>query len=124
MEPRPPVSLLKKSLLCRCPRCGTGPLFSGFLTVAKTCTSCGLDLHAQDSADGPAVFIMFITGPAVVGAALWTEATFAPPYWVHVVLWPPAILIASLALLRPLKALFVALQYRNKAGEGGRNTFD
>lgn len=123
MEPRAPVSLLKKSLLCRCPRCGTGALFAGFLTVAETCTSCGLDLRAEDSGDGPAVFIMFITGPAVVGAAIWTEVTFAPPYWVHVVLWPPAILIASLALLRPLKALFIALQYRHKAGEGGKNTF-
>jgi uncharacterized protein (DUF983 family) len=44
--------------------------------------------------------------------------------WVHLVLWVPAILGGSIALLRPFKAILVALQYRHKAGEVGTRTFD
>jgi uncharacterized protein (DUF983 family) len=108
---------------CRCPRCGIGPLFGGFLTVAERCTACGLDLKAADSGDGPAVFIIFIVGPIVVGLAFWVEFTFLPPYWVHMVLWGPAIVIGSLALLRPFKATRIALQYSHRAGDGGQPTF-
>ena len=120
---RPDVSPFRAGLRCRCPRCGAGPLFSGFLTVADRCTACGLDLKAADSGDGPAVFVIFLVGPVVVGLALWVEVVFAPSYWVHMVLWGPAILAGSLALLRPFKATLIALQYRHRAGDSGRQTF-
>jgi uncharacterized protein (DUF983 family) len=109
---------------CRCPRCGIGNLFSGLLTVAERCTHCDLDLSAQDSGDGPAVFVIFIVGPIVTGLAFWLEFSFKPPMWVHLVLWVPAILGGSIALLRPFKAVLVALQFRHKAGEAGTRTFD
>ena len=72
-------SPFRSGLLCRCPRCGEGALYSGVLTVADTCKSCGLDLRAQDSGDGPAVFVILILGAIVVAAALITESAFAPP---------------------------------------------
>lgn len=121
---QPPVSPFRAGLLCRCPRCGRGRLFSGFLTVVGTCAVCGLDLKAEDSGDGPAVFVMFLTGPLVVGLAIWTEVTFQPPLWLHAMLWIPTVLGTSLGLLRPLKGLLIALQYHHRAGEGGRNTFE
>jgi uncharacterized protein (DUF983 family) len=120
---QPPVSPFFAGLRCRCPRCGAGPLFRGFLTVADRCTACGLDLKAADSGDGPAVFVIFLVGPVVVGLALWVELVFAPPYWIHMVLWGPGILAGSLALLRPFKATLIALQYRHRAGEGGQRAF-
>ena len=110
----PPVSLFKAGLGCRCPRCGEGRLFSGFLEIAEQCETCGLDLRAQDSGDGPAVFITFILGFVIVGLAIFVEVVFTPPYWVHVVLWPPIVIGLSLALLRPLKAVLIASQYRHK----------
>jgi len=126
MEPRAPVSVLRAGLLCRCPRCGRGRLFNdllNFLRVADTCEVCGLDLKSEDSGDGPAVFVMFVTGPLVVGLAILVETLFRPPLWVHALLWIPTVLATSLALLRPLKGILIALQYRHKAGEGGKNTF-
>ncbi len=88
-------------------------MFDGYLKVAERCAHCGLDLRAQDSGDGPAVFIILILGLVVVGLALWVEVMFSPPYWVHVVLWIPVILAGALAMLPPLKALMVALHYRH-----------
>ncbi len=61
----PRVSPVRAGLGCRCPRSGRGRLFQGYLTVAETCGSCGLDLRQADSGDGPAVFIIFILGGAL-----------------------------------------------------------
>lgn len=111
----PPVSPLRAALGARCPRCGVGRLFQGFLTVRRACAECGLDLRAHDSGDGPAVFVIFIVGALTVLAALLVEAWLAPAYWVHVAIWPVVILGLSLGLLRPMKAGLVALQYRYRS---------
>ena len=111
----PPVSTLGAALFCRCPRCGKGELYSGLLTVAPSCRVCGLDLRAQDAGDGPAAFVVLILGAIVVALAIAVEIVFAPPLWVHMALWTPIILGGSIALLRPLKAGLIALQYRHHA---------
>jgi uncharacterized protein (DUF983 family) len=114
-DPRhfPPVSLAKAALACRCPRCGDGALFTGLLTVRPVCAVCGLDLSAQDAGDGPAVFVILFLGMIVVALAAIVEIKFSPPLWVHLVLWTPLILAGAIAMLRPLKAGLVALQYRH-----------
>ncbi|WP_454917621.1 DUF983 domain-containing protein [Xanthobacter sediminis] len=109
---------LMTGLLGRCPRCGRGRLFKGFLNLAPRCEVCGLDYGFADSGDGPAVFVILIGGCVVVALALWVEAVYEPPLWVHAALWIPAILVVTLGLLRPFKGVMVALQYRNHAAEG------
>lgn len=101
----------------RCPRCGRGRLFAGFLSVVPRCESCGLSFAGHDAADGPAVFIMFITGTVAAGGVLWLELVYQPPIWVHAVLWPPVIVGLSLALLRPFKGAFIGVQYKYRAEE-------
>ncbi len=101
-----------------CPRCGKGKLFAGFLAVRPRCENCGLDFSFADSADGPAFFVMFISGFIVAGSALAVEIAYSPPYWVHALLWIPLILITTLVPLRPIKGLLIALQYHHKAAEG------
>lgn len=112
------VSPFAAGLFCKCPRCGKGDLFAGFLKVAPACPACGLELKFADSGDGPAVFVIFVVAPIVVVLAFITEALFHPAPWMHLVLWIPTIIILSLALLRPFKATLVALQYQRNAGEG------
>jgi uncharacterized protein (DUF983 family) len=112
------LTVLSTGLACRCPRCGRGRLFQGFLKVVPACSSCGLDLSSADSADGPAVFIIFIVGGLVVPLALITQALFDPPFWLQMAIWGTMIVAASLALLRPAKAIMIALQYKHRAGEG------
>ncbi|MDH3475125.1 MAG: DUF983 domain-containing protein [Rhodospirillales bacterium] len=120
----PRISPVGAGLRCKCPRCGRGRLFHGYLTVAGACESCGLDLEKADSGDGPAVFIIFILGFLVVPLALLFEAWFAPPYWLHMAIWPAVILGGALALLRPLKGLMIALQFHHKASESGTQRYD
>jgi uncharacterized protein (DUF983 family) len=111
---RRPVSVWRAGLLCRCPRCGEGKLYSGILQVAERCTVCGLSLKEQDAGDGPAVFVMFLVGAIVVVLAIVLEFTVEPPYWVHVVLWVPLIVGLCALLLRPAKAILIAQQYKNR----------
>jgi uncharacterized protein (DUF983 family) len=114
----PPQSAFLTGMKGACPRCGRGKLFRGFLTVAARCNQCGLDFAFADAGDGPAVFVCLFAGFIVLGAALWTELTFEPPFWLHLVIFLPMTLIVCVGLLRPLKGLLIALQYRNKAEQG------
>ena len=98
-------------MTCKCPACGKGKLFSGFLDVQPVCTECGQDLKSIDSGDGPAVFVIFIVGFIVIGLCFWVQFTFNPPFCLQLVIWIPMIIILSLGLLRPLKGLMIALQY-------------
>ncbi|HZP68875.1 MAG TPA: DUF983 domain-containing protein [Pseudolabrys sp.] len=107
-----------RGLRGRCPRCGEGRLFRGFLSLYPACEHCKLDYSFADSGDGPAVFVILIGGGIVVFAALMTEVLYQPPYWLHALLWLPLILIVTLAPLRLLKGLLIALQYYHKAAEG------
>ncbi len=120
----PPPSAFAAGLTCRCPRCGRGRLFEGFLSLHGRCPVCGLDYAKADTGDGPAVFIILIVGAVVVFLAVLVEIAATPPYWLHALLWPPLILGLSLALLRPAKALMLALQYRHRAGEGEQSRFE
>jgi uncharacterized protein (DUF983 family) len=112
------VSPFVAGVKCRCPRCGEGKLFAGFLTVAPACDKCGLDYAFANSGDGPAVFIILIVGFIVVGMAAVTEGLFHPAPFIHLLLWIPTVIVLSLALLRPFKATMIALQFRHDAAEG------
>ena len=82
--------------------------------MRQACEICGLDLSAQDAGDGPAVFAILFLGIIVVGLSALVEINFSLPIWVHVLLWAPLILVGAVAMLRPLKAGLIALQYRHR----------
>jgi uncharacterized protein (DUF983 family) len=109
---------IMRGLACRCPACGKGKLLQGFLALAPRCEACGLDYAFADAADGPAFFVMSISGFLVVFAALAVEVLYQPPFWVHAMLWLPLILLTTLLPLRPMKGLLIALQYHHKAAPG------
>ena len=114
------VSPIVAGWQCRCPRCGTGRLFKSFfnLDLEETCASCALSYKFIDTGDGPAVFVIMGLGFIMLGAALILEFTVHPPIWVHGIVWVPATIGLAFGMLRPLKALLIALQYRHKATHG------
>lgn len=120
MEYAPPSlsQTMSRGLRCRCPRCGEGRLFSGFLSLRPTCCACGLDYRFIDAGDGPAVFIILIAGFVVVALALWVEIKYQPSFWVHAMLWGPVVLATTLLPLKPTKSLLFALQFHHKAAPG------
>ena len=101
-----------------CPSCGAPTLFAGVLKPALRCRACGLDLAAFNVGDGPAALLILGLGAIITGLAVWLELAAAPPFWVHMILWPPLAAVAVVVSLRITKALLLALEYRHEAREG------
>jgi uncharacterized protein (DUF983 family) len=88
------------------------------LAFAAGCNVCGLDYGRFNVGDGAAAGVILIVSIIVMPLALIVDFRFAPPWWVHVLLWLPAVLGLSLLLLRVSKALLIGLEHRTNAGEG------
>ena len=94
-------------------------MFHNLLEVRAACEHCGLDLTATDSGDGATALVILALGAVIVGLAFWVEFRFAPPLWVHAVLWPVVTVPAAVAMIRLFKAALIAMQYRHRASEMG-----
>ncbi len=114
----PPQSPYSTGLGGRCPRCGEGRLFNGFITLAEKCDHCGMDYKFADAGDGPAVFVTLLGGFVLLGLALFVQMVYEPPVWLLMAIFFPLTLLVSVGMLRPLKGLLICLQYRNKAEQG------
>lgn len=115
------IEPIRAGLLCRCPNCGKGPLFAGFLKVVERCAACAYDFTKLNTGDGAAVFVMQIAGGLVVFTALFIEIAYSPPMWVHLVVFLPLVLGLSMGLMRPGKGVMIALQMRNRAGQASNH---
>lgn len=114
------LETLSKGLSCTCPRCHEGALYKpGFVNfeLDDTCKKCGLDFGENDSADGPAVFLMFVLGFTIVPMALILEMTLHPPLWLHAVLWSFVVIGLTMGSLKPLKSYIITLQYKHRPGD-------
>jgi uncharacterized protein (DUF983 family) len=112
------VSPVGAALRGRCPACGGGRLFIGYLAMAPRCEVCDEDLSETDPGDGPRAFAILIGGALIMVGVVTVEVRFHPPYWVHAVIWVPTITVVLLGLVRLLKALMIGLQFKFKAREG------
>lgn len=102
----------------RCPRCGEGKLFDGFLKLAPKCEVCGLDYSFADPADGPAFFAICVACVPTIYFAVWAEITYQPSLWFHALVSLPIVVLGCLPPLRLLKGWLVASQFYHKAEEG------
>ena len=93
-------------------------MFRGLAGFQPKCRACGLDFSSFNVGDGPAAFLIFIVGGLVVGLAIWVELRFAPPFWVHILLWLPLATLLTIGLLRLAKGLLLALEFKRDAREG------
>ena len=112
-----PPSSIRAGLTCRCPACGEGRLFRGFLKLAPSCEKCGQDFSFADPADGPAFFVMSGVGIVVIAVWTWWVVADRPPIWAQMATVFPALIGGCLLSLRPVKAWLVAEQFVHKAGD-------
>ena len=114
------ISPFVAGLQCRCPKCGKGKLFKGAINLdhEEACVTCSLSYKFIDTGDGPAVFVIMGLGRIMLGSALILEFTAHRSIWLHGLLWVLATFLLAFGLLRPLKALLIALQFRHQAPHG------
>ena len=118
----PDLSPVSTGIAGKCPRCGRGNLFEGYLTVARECPSCGLSYAFADGGDGAAWFVMLFICVVGVGSILGVEVAYTPPFWVHLLIAIPVLILLPLALLRPAKGVLLNQQWKMDAREGRRQS--
>ena len=106
-EKRSLLTSILRGLMRRCPRCGRGRLFAGYLVLREACPDCALDLRNVRADDAPPYFTIFLVGHIVIPGVLWMEKGFHPEAWVHAAVWGPATLILTLTLLPVIKGAVV-----------------
>ncbi len=100
---------LKRGLARRCPNCGKGRLFRGYLKIRSPCEACGADNTIYPSDDLPPYLTIFVVGHALVPLFMWSDRAYAPPLWLQGAIWLPAAAVMCLALLPYMKGAAVGL---------------
>jgi len=113
-NPRSISQAMRRGLTRKCPECGKGHMFNGYVKVSDTCDHCGLELHHQRADDAPPYFTMLIVLHFVISGILTVEQIYSPPTWVQLTIWLPVSLIASLVLLPHIKGTLIGLQWARK----------
>ncbi len=98
----------------KCPECGRGKLFSGYVKTKPQCESCGLDLSGHRADDAPPYITIIIVGHVMIPLALAVKQLFDPPITLQFAIWLPLITLASWALLPASKGAMIGLQWANR----------
>ncbi len=104
-------------LMGRCPECGEGALFDGFLKLSTRCKRCDCDLSRADPGDGGLVIVLIVAGAIGCAGLMYTELAYHPPIWLETVIWLPVTALLSVGAMRLSKALHVVAQFRNNASQ-------
>ncbi|WP_246003918.1 DUF983 domain-containing protein [Histidinibacterium lentulum] len=117
---RPTRPAVVRGLRRRCPNCGQGPLFEGYLKVADACPVCGEDLHHHRADDGPAYLTILVVGHLMAPVIHVLFVRLRPDPLVLATLLTLGCVALSLYLLPRMKGLVVGIQWaRRMHGFGG-----
>lgn len=105
---------IRRGLTSKCPRCNQGKVYYKYLKIRDNCAHCGQELHHHRADDFPPYIAITIVGHIILSAATTLQILYTPPMWLHLSLWLPLILIMSLAILPPIKAALVGLQWAHR----------
>ncbi len=121
-EERP--SALLAGLTLRCPECGKGPVFQGYLRLCDKCRVCGADYARADAGDGPAVFVMLLVGAIVAPLLIILQVGLDMSDTMAIAIAMVTAVVLCLAFLPPFKSLLFALQWKHKAGAATHNDIE
>ncbi len=106
---------LRRGWRGKCPRCGEGQLFGGFLKMRSHCPACGQAFEPFRADDVPAYFTILVVGHVVVPLVLALERYgHQPPLWFHAALWLPLSVVLALLLLPRIKGTVIATLWTHR----------
>ncbi len=108
----PFLKALGRGVSNRCPFCGEGRVFQGFLRVVPECTVCGAPLGQLRADDAPPYVVIFLVGHLLVPGVFWVERHYEPPMWLHMAVWLPLFAVLCTLMLRPAKGAVVGYMAR------------
>jgi uncharacterized protein (DUF983 family) len=111
---RPVRRALMHGLKGRCPRCGEGRLFAGFLLPAPSCVSCGQSFEGHEAHDFPAYIVILLLGHILIPTMVGVNVALNIPVGWQAILWPAITLILALAMIQPAKGAVIAYQWARR----------
>jgi len=106
---------LLRGIAGRCPNCGRGKLFAGYLKVAKTCSNCGHATGEYRADDGPAYFTVLLIGHLVIAPLLAFQFILTWSAEMILATTLPALVILTLLLLRVTKGGVIGVLWATRA---------
>ena len=119
---RPLMQAARRGFAKKCPACGKGELFEGFLKVRPVCESCGEELHHHRADDLPAYLNILVVGHVVLGAMMVLMKWELFGMWTTMFITMAVAILAAWALMQPLKGMVVGTQWALRMhGFGGHD---
>ncbi len=116
---RPLWPAVRRGFRRRCPNCGTGNVFKGYLKVRDTCPVCEEELFHQRADDGPAYLTILLVGHIMAPLILLAYSTFRPEPLIMASVFSVGTVTLSLYLLPRLKGMMIAFQWAKRMGGFG-----
>ncbi len=114
IEDRPTKPALLRGWRKRCPNCGEGGLFDGYLKVHDSCGTCGQALHHHRADDGPAYLTILVVGHLMAPLLHLTFSHFEPDPLSVAVGFSAFCVALSLYLLPRMKGAVVGIQWAKR----------
>lgn len=119
-EERSTSRAIFRGFMRRCPECGRGHLFEGYLKVTDICPVCRAELYHHRADDGPAYLTILVVGHLMAPLLLFVFERFRPEPMVTATIFVVGSLALSLYLLPRLKGIVVAIQWAKRMNGFGR----
>ena len=98
----------------RCPACGQGRLFQGYLKVRATCAHCGEELHHQRADDGPAYLTILLVSHLGAPLLLAVYMMYRPSPMSMLLGFGLGAVVLSLVLLPRIKGALIGFQWARR----------
>ena len=108
---RPVGQAIWRGVLCRCPHCGKGKMFTGYLKVANECNACGEELKHHRADDLPPYVAITIVGHIIIFLMLHMDMSYTISPITYVLSMIPLAIILPLIMLPSIKGAIVGLQW-------------
>lgn len=119
---RPTKPAIWHGLKRKCPKCGEGKMFQGYLKTVEACDVCGQDLSSHRADDGPAYLTILVVGHILGFAMHFMWVSLRPDPLIMALVLTGASVALSLFLLPRLKGMIVAIQWSKRMHGFARDT--
>jgi len=113
-DDRPSWPAMRRGFSRRCPQCGQGRLFDGYLKVVDQCPVCSAAMNLHRADDGPAYLTILIVGHLMAPLLHFAFTRFRPDPLVLAAIFAIGTVTVSLYLLPRLKGSIVGLQWARR----------
>jgi uncharacterized protein (DUF983 family) len=114
LEKREMGQAVWRGTMCKCPNCGQGKMFTGYLKVVDTCETCGEELFHHRADDFPPYIAIMIVGHLLVAVMLHMEMVWRVNPLVYLYTMVPLAIILPLLILPSTKGAIVGMQWASR----------